>query len=1301
MSGKHFHDHVIIRKLRRASSRLLAVMMTFALVCTMIPFMPLLASGEPSAVGDATDVVNKPGIDTSIPGIGGGNPIDPPADTGTTPDAGNAGSELPGSETPSTETPGTDLPGNTVPGDTVGGGGTVGGTDNGNPKPSEYTLRFTAGNHGSLRSIPGSLLEIKVSAGILWSSIAVPAPLADKGYKFIGWEPALPTGDTVIDKDYSFSAKFVDTKTAKAMRQNGDIQDLEPDQGALDPNEATAGLVQADGGQQGFIPVAIGDPFQYTVQYWLVTDGVEAYHSSNTFVGFAGDIVMANPGQFSYPGYSYYPDHYSSYPSGIVPEDNSLALRLYYYANVAVSFDLGDGDWTWSGSSVPSVYPYLSTIQLPGNVSGDFIGWMAGADGPVLSAYSNYTVTKPVTFYAQYSSKGDTAAISVAPGVEGAYYGSSAVEGGFQLGLTVDRNEAGQAQMPGEVFTHPERALVGWSTTPGKEAVEAGDAAVGGVIAVTKGEGGVAQAWYGIWTPLSTYKVSYLPGSHGAFAPVDHYVPAGDPTPLPPAGYDVADATDPSWHFVGWAPLWADTVSGNAVYEAQWSRDYFILFNVGDAPYPVAPVSLSDLDFADPLASSIGGLPQPSSPDGYEFEGWLTEPDAEAPVDDSNSYADIVGGDAGTYEYTLYADFKPLSLKTFLSKEWNDESNRYKNRPTSIDIELIDNTNLYGGNFTITDDGDGDDIWICDPQAYIEETGGDIVEHTVPEGYTVSYRTEYGYWGGSGDYTRIAINTLETTTVTISVVWDDTVNGTVNGYGNWPSSVEVNLYANGNGVTIPAGNSPYTIIDDGDGDNVWTFVVPDALPTHVNMEDAVYTVSETVLPNGYQVTGSGSISDTEPSITYSTVTQPVTLSKVWADDNNAHGDRPASVSLELRANGTTFAGSYSLSDNGLGGPWTRTEQQPTHRNKQPAVYTAVETNIPTDYTPTASGLTVTNARTLKVLFNGNASDAVLSTASKTVSFGNPYGQLPPATRPGYSFSGWYTAPEGGSQVTASTIVNTVYDHTLYARWTANGNTPYIVIHWLIAPDESRIQAAVVSFTGATGTVATAPGRTFTGYVLSPGYPDTVSSGIITGDGGLVLHLYYVAVQPPPPPPPPPPPVVVVVPPVEQPVATTPLPPPTTPTVPAPPRPTQPDTTAPDPTPPITPTPPPKPIPEPEGSWALLNLILSILGVLLAVVAVLRFALTRREENVDQNGRTTVSDRPHPRWWILTLAAAVLAFIIFLVTQDMRLPMAWVDWWTIVHAIILIIQLAFFVLALKRVEGDDEGNRQVQGQSSTA
>ena len=48
--------------------------------------------------------------------------------------------------------------------------------------------------------------------------------------------------------------------------------------------------------------------------------------------------------------------------------------------------------------------------------------------------------------------------------------------------------------------------------------------------------------------------------------------------------------------------------------------------------------------------------------------------------------------------------------------------------------------------------------------------------------------------------------------------------------------------------------------------------------------------------------------------------------------------------------------------------------------------------------------------------------------------------LPTTTRTGYTFQGWFTAKEGGSQVTSSSVGMITDDLILYAHWTPNQYT---------------------------------------------------------------------------------------------------------------------------------------------------------------------------------------------------------------------------------------------------------------------
>lgn len=60
------------------------------------------------------------------------------------------------------------------------------------------------------------------------------------------------------------------------------------------------------------------------------------------------------------------------------------------------------------------------------------------------------------------------------------------------------------------------------------------------------------------------------------------------------------------------------------------------------------------------------------------------------------------------------------------------------------------------------------------------------------------------------------------------------------------------------------------------------------------------------------------------------------------------------------------------------------------------------------------------------------SDVTISRGSQTSKYDSAWGTLATASKPGYVFLGWYTKPDGGTQVTSSTIVRG--NLTVYAHW---------------------------------------------------------------------------------------------------------------------------------------------------------------------------------------------------------------------------------------------------------------------------
>ncbi len=96
---------------------------------------------------------------------------------------------------------------------------------------------------------------------------------------------------------------------------------------------------------------------------------------------------------------------------------------------------------------------------------------------------------------------------------------------------------------------------------------------------------------------------------------------------------------------------------------------------------------------------------------------------------------------------------------------------------------------------------------------------------------------------------------------------------------------------------------------------------------------------------------------------------------------------------------------------------------------------------------TASSIvTVTSDQTLYARYSANTYTVTFSGNGNTwiepieVTFGQRYGELITPSKEGYTFIGWFTEAQGGSRVTASTIVSIASDHVLYSQWESHSYT---------------------------------------------------------------------------------------------------------------------------------------------------------------------------------------------------------------------------------------------------------------------
>ena len=105
-----------------------------------------------------------------------------------------------------------------------------------------------------------------------------------------------------------------------------------------------------------------------------------------------------------------------------------------------------------------------------------------------------------------------------------------------------------------------------------------------------------------------------------------------------------------------------------------------------------------------------------------------------------------------------------------------------------------------------------------------------------------------------------------------------------------------------------------------------------------------------------------------------------------------------------------------------------------------------------------------------------------------------------ATAPGYTFSGWdkedFTMP--------------AEDVVIKGSFTANTDTQYKVEHYLQDLDRNSYTLKdTETLAGTTDTTATATPKQYPGFTHDSTVEGTKTEGIVTGDGQLVLKLYYV------------------------------------------------------------------------------------------------------------------------------------------------------------------------------------------------
>ena len=152
-------------------------------------------------------------------------------------------------------------------------------------------------------------------------------------------------------------------------------------------------------------------------------------------------------------------------------------------------------------------------------------------------------------------------------------------------------------------------------------------------------------------------------------------------------------------------------------------------------------------------------------------------------------------------------------------------------------------------------------------------------------------------------------------------------------------------------------------------------------------------------------------------------------------------------------------------------------------------------------------------KSVKVTFNANA-DKVRSPAIKSVTVGSSYGTMPPVTRPGYEFEGWFTAAKSGTEVKSSTKAPDKA-HTLYAHWAVPKPASVKVAFDANGGKASSTASRSVTVGSAYGTLPTAtkPGYKFDGWFTAAKSGTEVKSSTKAPDKAHTLYAHWSEPKP--------------------------------------------------------------------------------------------------------------------------------------------------------------------------------------------
>jgi len=272
--------------------------------------------------------------------------------------------------------------------------------------------------------------------------------------------------------------------------------------------------------------------------------------------------------------------------------------------------------------------------------------------------------------------------------------------------------------------------------------------------------------------------------------------------------------------------------------------------------------------------------------------------------------------------------YKPETIKISGQKKWEDAENQDGKRPNAVRVKILKGQDIVDVQEVTAANG-----WKYESNPLPKYAAGQEIAYTVAEEAVPGYTSKVDGYNITNSYTP------ETVKVSGQKKWDDAENQD----GKRPASVKVKIL-NGD-----------TVVDEQNvtSANDWKYESK-ALPKYAAGQEITYTVSEEAVPgytskvDGYNITNS-----------YTPETTTVSGSKTWEDGDNQDGKRPASITVNLLADGqkvntqtVSEAEGWSYNFTGL----------PVYKDGQRITYTVTEESVP-GYSTNLNGYNITNSYT--------------------------------------------------------------------------------------------------------------------------------------------------------------------------------------------------------------------------------------------------------------------------------------------------------------------------------------------------